>query len=361
VASGTGATTGTSSPLQANVTPVPTGPVVNPWGKGEAERTLFDGTLAGIQCIIAGTPEVPEQATASCSNTELSLGDAPFIPEGTKTLRIEADASAALKSGSYHAYLYTLARNTGDLANGERTPEAVHTWRFNLTPLDWDYEYRGLTTATLGFWSSGAGLNVLDGDIRVKAVAERDPSWRPRVPVDEWRPGGGHHLVSDGVIQLANASATWRFQAGASYVAGTGGNWPDAIPLAAIPPGTRYVVMGLTWTVKDCPANHDCSPNPSIVRGWDSFSGKEVERNGDHLIEVLEVPKDIPDDGPYARNGTATVDPFVWRCLDSPVGTGFECFASYYATPAAADVHVVAEAWKGDVDLAAFKARLGVA
>lgn len=334
------------------------GPPIDPWGE-ETERVLFDGAVEDVRCVIAGTPGNPEAIDVACpfEGMLIPIGDAPFIPEGTGSLVVEADASSALKAGSYHYFLITQGRNTGTLWNEDRTPEPKHTWTVELTPADWDYEYRGVTVVETGFWASGEdGLNVLDGDIRVTITAQRDPAWAPRVPVDEFAPGGRHKVVAPGVVRLADANVTWAHQPGATL--GFLG-YPDDVPLAPIPAGTKQIAVGVTWTVRDCAPAHDCSPNPDLSRGWNYSLGEEAERGATHVVKLFEVPADFADDGPYAEEGSAAVGPFVWRCVRSvPL---FGCFASFYATGATVEARVVAEAWNGDGDLAAFKARLGVA
>jgi hypothetical protein len=339
----------------ADDTTLPTlGPAVDPWGD-LTEKVLYDGSYE-VRCLIAGGVQVD----CSESATDLPRPHEPLIPEGTASLIVETDASGALKSGSYHFYFCNAWHNTSETCNQPDTGDVRHTWRVPVAPQDWDYDYRGRTTAIMGFHAAwdAASVNGLDGVIDVKITARRDPAWVPRAPVDAF-------AGTSGFVRLAQTNATWDFPAGDE--AGVSPRVPD-IPLAPIPPGTKRLVYGVTWVVDDCPAapTYSCRPVPWLHRGdrywtYHEFDGPEnvLDETPHSMVLSFSVPDLVPDDGPLAAKGTTSLTPSLYRC-SSVDGNGQSCWLGWWF-PVRARVHVLAEAWNDDGDLKAFKARLGVA
>lgn len=135
-----------------------------PWPEGKTEIVLFDGTVATTQTCYA----------------PFTLPAGVLIIEGTKRLRVSADASDALKAGQYH---FDLELPRGEWKPYRDTDEKIQEWVVELGPRDWDRPGSAESRARPSFecshdsplpWPYGPG--VLEGTIETRIVAERaDP------------------------------------------------------------------------------------------------------------------------------------------------------------------------------------------
>jgi hypothetical protein len=317
--------------------------LVDPWAAGETERTLFEGTVVAELCGNAGE--------ASASDPGVSEGCAAFeltdpIPAGTKAIRIDADATAALKSGSYYAYFYSAVNRFATEADGEPSSAPVSAWRWELDPREWDDAQEESSLARPGFWTGyGGTANVLNGPIEVDVIAEKDPEWVPTRPLPP--------------MVLLDLRETWTQGAGAHQVAGTA-PLPKRVRFAPIPEDAIEITLLLSWTVRDCPASYDCSPNPTVYYGNTAVPALEIERTETTVVRRVIVPESVQPDPSDAALSATSFSSFVWRCHEDP-NMPLPCLASFYAYGVSVDVHAVVLAWftPFDADVARETAFIG--
>ena len=233
-----------------------------------------------------------------------------------------------------------------------------------MTPEDWDPAPFEKGTFGLGIWATGSeplplvDVDVLHGPVKVKVVAERDPTWVPRAPLDHWSLPSRHEMPQAGVITVLNVSTTWQ-QTPSVFGTGLGArsvppSFTDRVPL-----GTSAVVLGFAWTpVEGCPAPVECRLWSNANQGRRFVSGfgdAIVERGERHLVVVWPAPDVIRPEPDYGPANQTTLIPYVTMMCPDGSTCGFPPVAT------STDVTFRAEAWRNEVDLAAFKARLGVA
>lgn len=360
---------GLDSKPPVNTSALPTlGPAVDPWAAGETQRILFEGTVDTARCEFAGT--VPfasyedrfgNELIVGCAWYELPVGT--LIPEGTSVLRIEADATQALKSGGYLAYLYTANRDDYEKADGEPTTETVHTWRFELKPGDWDASSWKSSGAELGFYPHGNGVNVLDGTIKTKVVAERDPNWTPLAPIDRFQTEG-KAKPQPGVVTLLDWSVAWEQSAGPRRMVNA--RWPDVPPLArTVPFGTTTLVAAASWAeTTGCPPTLTCEGLIDLYSAgsyWDGYVRAPADKGDRYAIWTYGVPDEAGADSIYSNQTTTAV---AFGFFTNP-GHYQQCYdyltqVCWPPTDVTTKVHLIVEAWKDEADLAAVKARLGM-
>lgn len=334
-----------SDTLAANASLPVAAAVVDPWLPGETERVLFDGTV---------------RTTDVCYG-DIELDDGVRIPEGTRRLRVSADASDALKAGEYHFDLYSYGNRWNGGEAEVDTAEKVHEWNMGLGPQDWDPSGHKRTGAWLSFeCKHDNGLHVLDGAIPATVVAERDPAWIPVAAPDPWASLDQHRFPQDGVITLLDAVVTVSEPGRVERQTGATGSGPVALE-DVIPPGTKHVVVAIKWSdYQGCPPAHECWVSTGIVSGGGWWKNDAGEGPDWKIYEPYKVPDDVAEDHPYVTTSVSRLEPFLYNCdpgcvVDS-VGLG-----AAWTGSRSADVRFLVEAWHGDADLDAVKARLGVA
>lgn len=315
----------------------------DPWLAGETERVLFEGTVS----------------TSEPCNAAFSLPEGTLVPDGTKRLRFETDATAALKAGQYHSEAYSYGNRW--LYPGD-SPEAVHAFMLELEPRDWD----PVLHATSGYTfyvqcNHDGGLHVLDGAIKAKIVAERDPAWVPLPLLDAWTMPEAHRIPQPGALTLLDHNATW--ECGALVELYTGlASCPEFPPLAdTIPYGATKLVLAMAWSqVQGCPPTHTChmrSPMESGGHGTAMGDGIGLEHGDGYALLIYDVPGMAGEDGPYVNQSSTRFYPWIDGCTAAE--TYPRCVTNA-PTRVTTDVRFVVEAWKGDVDVDALKTRLGV-
>jgi len=344
------------------------GDAIDPWEEGELERVLFEGTVEAGDCYpgaIAGEAVFYQYFMGGCAL--ITLPDGALIPEGSAALRIEADATQALKSGSYISFLYTAERDLSEEANGEESDVPVHTWRYPLVPSEWDPSFRPDSYASLGFWT-GADFGdpdppILMGPIATRVVAERDPAWNATPPLDHWSMLDMHRFPQPGVITIYDKlHAGWRQPANSLATAGLDQRAPNQLPEDRIPLGTTKVVVGATWgEIKGCAPTMECSLRVFVGTPMGSYDGlgshPPEELGQSHVISVFSVPDEIEPMPDHTDHPSMGLKPFFVNQCPPPADTNVpDCTRT--ATETTGDVRVLVEAWRDEVDLAAFTNRL---
>lgn len=336
-----------------DVTALPTlGPPIDPWAEDETERLLFEGTVDAAPCPMSAPWELVygQYVQAGCAGFDLPAGT--LIPLGTKTIIWEADASNAQVAGKWYAYLYTAATGWPE-ADQEPTRDKAHTWEIELVPGDWDLPDATESASWLGYWTAYDPVNALVGPVETKLTAVRDPDWTPKAPLDHWRLPEIHEMPQEGVITVFNDTVPW------SQPAGGFGTWPEMPRFTdRVPLGTTSVLVGLTWDEITGCAALDCRVWTHGVKGGiflNGFGDAPVERATNHLILRWEVPDPFPPEPDHVEANQTQLALFITTMC--PV---VERSCNYPPVPVETDVRILTEAWRDDVDLNAFKERLGV-
>lgn len=337
-----------------------TGPSpLDPWAPDETHRVLFEGdVIAGQDCNVnnylgtqAAFTALGGYASSGCG--VFTLPADAHILRGSLALRIEADATQALKAGGFNVHYWSHSRTTQEQAEGTPSTSPVATFAFPLKPVDW--EPAAPTTATFWFWPQGGPVNVLEGPISTRVVLEKDVAWTPAATMDHWNMTGMHQVVQAGVMTLIDATIDWNEPALAN------GNFPTAPPLQGIiPTGTRFIVLGIQWTPMS-----NCPPAPAFgcrmfsdIRDGDrvvtSFGGPIREADDSHAIIVWDSPQQVPWDDETAETSRVSINPYALVMCHVP----FETTCGRPPGGTTTTVRFVMEAWSIDVDLAAVAARL---
>ncbi|HEX2022139.1 MAG TPA: hypothetical protein VHH36_05460 [Candidatus Thermoplasmatota archaeon] len=334
--------------------------VHDPWGEA-LEMTLLDET------IVAGLCEGPVDAAiylmvrafagepGAYGCARVSLPEGVVVPEGTGALRVEADATDALKSGAY-AFQW---RSKAHEAEGETSTDPVHTWRVELDESDWDIPHANATTFTMYLASRGPA-GVFEGNVAVRVVAERAPGWEPVLAVahvDHWKLPHAHDFPAPGVMRLLDAEASVTNVDPLRFV---GQNAPQPVPLADIvAPGARWITVVADHTGSDCAPVLDCWLVPVLqVGGYERQRvGEEILHEGARRVYAWSVPEEVPPDSVYADVSTTQVDPRINACAAGDANGSTCGFASVASGTASARLLVLA--WQGEVDLDVLRAIAG--
>lgn len=346
------------------------GPAVDLWGEA-TERILFEGIVAVGECygwdgqasVTAGQLLDGQQATFGCAHFELPEGT--LVPEGTKSIRFEADASGAQYAGKWYAVVvtYGMIRYGDGHMDGEGTTGATHTWRFELKPKDWDLAQHAASHYVFGYWTYGDAADVLYGPVKTKIVAERDPKWEPVAPLDHFQLPDQHKFVGEGVFNSLDTNITWREPAETEV----GAKWPDSPRVKdVIPLGTKQVSVVLQWgRIEGCPTTFECWTS-AVIQSGNRWAKNQIEAqvrpDGGWKVYVYDVPDMVAEDGPYVKESMAQIHPFFYQC-DPAVcitDTAGAAWPVAYLQPRQTELRVVVDVWHGDVDVAALKARLGL-
>lgn len=348
-------------------TPLETGPpIVAPsvdlW-EGRTEILLFDDVLDVKECYGAENQfwitfynlVYAQRARFGCA--EGTLPEGVILPEGTASLVVEADASGAHRVGKWFTYAWTYGGNWYD---GEETSGAEGRWSLAVTPGDWDLPMYRESALWFGVWPGRGGADALYGPVELRITAVRDPAWTPLPTLDHWKMPDRHAMPQDGVITVLDASLRWKQPSHRDCFDGC--EWPETpAPTDVIPGGTKQLALVLAWDrMEGCPSEGACGFGASVHAGrwtgtWDADA--TVERGDGHVIAIFDVPADARVDGPYVERSGASVE--AWLAAPETVcdATGVCMEDQAYA----ADLRVVVEAWDHPVDIAALKARMGIA
>lgn len=330
------------------------------WGQAE-ELVLFDDTLAAGDC--EGTQDALFYALVTAFDGQgpaygcarVSLPEGVVVPEGAGALRIEVDATDALKSGGMQFQFRNKAREE----NAGSTTEKSHVWKVELTKDDWDIAHANATTFVMYLAAAGPG-SAFAGEVTVRIVAEKQEAWAPIVAiahVDHWKLPSLHDFAAPGVMRLLDADAS---VANIDPARVTGGAEVPTVSLVdIIAPRARFVVVVADTTSSDCAPVMVCFLVPVLHVG-----GYERERFGTPIFEEgarhvyrWSVPDEVPEDSVYANISSTFIAPRIDACAAGDAG-GPSCGTmSIGSSSVKARVQVFA--FEGDVDLDLLKAIAG--
>lgn len=320
------------------------------WGEAE-ELVLLETTVEAGACD--GEMDLVFYAMLSVVTwQEANVGCAPIllprgtvVPEGTGALRIEVDATDALKVGS----MWLDWRNKAREENGDTTTEAVHTWEVALTQADWDVPHAEVTTFIIYVGARGP-VGVFSGEVDVRVVAERLEGWEPIVAiahVDHWKLPALHDFAAPGVMRLFDGEASVQ-NVDASRI--TSPEAGDPVQLSdIIAPGARFVTIVSDTTATDCAPGLACRFVPGLnVGGYERQRfGTLIHEEGARRVYSWTVPDEVSPDSVYADASTTTIDPRIDACIEGQPGScGTVSILSGSAT-----ARLQAFAWQDDVDL----------
>lgn len=318
----------------------------DPWLEGETERILFEGVVQTGDCYAGAMAFELFAGYVMGGCGDIILPEGSSIPSGTATVRIEADASQALKSGEYFAFLYTPRRSTPDLANEAPTREPIHVWEIPMEEADWDPYWAKNTLSWSGYWSAnnGTSIPVLNGPVPTKVVALRDPAWEP--------PLAPHPTT------LLDAELAWVDGSGIN-LATRRGTQLDALDMLPIPPEARAISIAVTWEVISCPPGIRCWVNEWLEHEGTPYYGGVLGQTDNSRVISIGVPDPLPPDLPGGNVSAASVQLFVPRCNEAdPL---LPCFVPFYAYDAEVKAHVLVQAWTGIPDLLHIQREMGLA
>lgn len=324
---------------------------------GAQELVLLDETIEAGDC--EGPQDAAFYAMVTTFNAQgpaygcarLSLPEGAVVPEGTGELRIEVDATGALKSGAMEIQFRNKAREE----RLEASSEPQHVWTIPLAEADWDIAHATSTTFVMYLGAVGPGA-LLQGPVLARVVAAKADGWEPVVAiahVDHWSLPSLHEFAAPGVMRLGEGEMVVK---NIDPARATGGG--EIVPMPfddIIAPGARFLTI-VTDTTGDCPSAIQCWLVPELIVG-----GYERRRFGELLYEdgpvrayVWAVPDEVPEDSVYANQSTTAITPRIDACLAGDA-QGLSCgFAGFAADTVRAHVRVFA--WKGDVDSERLKA-----
>lgn len=289
-----------------------------------------------------------QEAAYGC--VRASLPEGVLVPEGTGTLRVEVDATEALKSGSL-AFQW---RNKAREEEGETTTEKVHAWEVALTSADWDVPHASATTFVMYVASRGP-VGAFDGPVHLKVTAIRMEGWEPVLAiahVDHWKLPQLHDFPAPGVMRLFDGETSVTNIDPARFTGG--GEAHEGLVLSdIIAPGASFVTVVADTTESDCAPVLDCFLVPILhVGGYDRDRvGALLLQEGGRRVYVWSVPDEVPVDSVYQEESTTAIEPRIDGCAaGQPDTCGFASLAS-------TTVHgrLQAFAWEGEVDLELLK------
>lgn len=319
------------------------------WG-GAEQLVLLDDALTAGDCEGAQdalfyalvTTFAAEGPSYGCAR--ISLPEGAVVPEGAGELRIEVDATDALKSGGMQFQFRNKAREEAL----EATSEKQHAWSVPLTEADWDIAHVTATTFVMYVGAVGPGA-VFEGTVQTRVVAVKQEGWEPVLAVahvDHWMLPSMHDFAAPGVMRLFDGEAS---VTNVDPSRATSQEKHHGIPLADIvAPGATQLVLVVDTTATDCAPGLTCWLVPILhVGGYerDRF-GTLLAEEGARRVYGWRVPDEVPEDSVYAETSTTGIEPRIDAC--TPDGT---CGAASIASGSAA-ARIQAFAWKGEVDLA---------
>ena len=290
-----------------------------------------------------------QEAAYGC--VRASLPEGVLVPEGTGGLRVEIDATEALKSGSL-AFQW---RNKAREEEGETTTEPVHAWEVALESADWDVPHAPATTFVMYVASRGP-VGAFDGPVHLKVTALRMPGWEPILAiahVDHWKLPQLHDFAAPGVMRLFDGETS---VTNVDPAVVTGAEAPhEGLPLAdIIAPGASHVVIVADTTASGCAPALECFLVPVLhVGGYDRDRfGALLLQEGARRVYAWSVPDEVPYDSVYQDASTAAIEARIDGCAaGQPDTCGFASAASTTVTG-----RFQAFAWQGEVDLDLLKA-----
>lgn len=343
-------------------------PAIDPWAD-EVEKILFDGNVQPNTCFTQQEQLTATALRAATGNVWYGcyaqlLADGQVVVEGTKRLKIEADAGQSLKTGQYIAWLFTYGGNEEAAppfyfyeSKPSSTPTA--TFEFDLKAHDWDPQGRTKSGLMFGFFPGGTN-GVLEGPIKAKLTIAKDPKFEPKPVLDEWKMKDKHKFAGPNAIVVMDSTLEWKQPSEVSQASGAllpaGPKLTDVIPA-----GTRQVVLVMKWEEPSgCPALHDCRMFVTLRSGGhllDVYGGPRYEYSRLHRVVTYDVPDHAGEDGPYVTQSSTKVVPTMLACF---FANDQDCDDAP-TTEISAKARFVMEAWNTDADLREVRQRYGIA
>ena len=327
---------------------------VNPWDDGAGGNV---SELVIVETVLQAEPfndwgSLGDSVYAGGASTYPREGI--FLPPGTVAVRMKADVSATARHGSWGAFI-------GDTAAGYRweygnrdvegapTNSGTGTWEFPIRPEDWDPPYYSQSMFRSGVYAYGEPANAMRGPVAFVVTALRDPDWVPEPIEDPWPALDAALVPQEGVHRMGGGVVTTRFSASSLNAASVGDL--DLERPALI--GSRAVVLGVQWETPACPpAASECWVEVVVRDLHGSYHPRHAnvtEYASDVDLLLYDVPRTI-------RPQPAEVPEEWWASLEV---RGHTCAATCQEPyPGDARAKVLVEAWRADVDLDAFAARL---
>lgn len=334
-------------------------PAVDPWADNETERLLFDDTVQAGQCYDMATvwELTAGYFMGGCAWIPLWDMDGALILEGTNALRIEADASEALHSGEYLAFLYSTVRTQPTDANMATTSEPVHAWTVDIEPAEWDHPDAPEAGVWMGFWTDwpddgSVAPPVFEGPVDVRVVLEKDPDFEPLPVPDPWPDADPDHMPQPGVMTLMDAEHEWE------------ASWASIALERPVPENGSQLAVGISWgEISNCHPGYDCSLFAGLNSrvhwtGMNELGEDRFQSGDDWHVLVFDLDDQAWPDSQYVDESHNRVDAWINRCSGLP-GTITTC-AGVQLEPPTVDVRYYAEVWQDEVDVGVFKERFGV-
>lgn len=344
----------------------------HPQWDGEDRKTIFDGTVQAGDCyglintviLLAIYAAIEQRVERGCAYVPLSNGT--LVPQGTEKLEVEVDASQARQSGGYDLRTYT----GNNSYRNPTTTDDQHTWWVELSKDDWDGPHQ--SRSDYSFFSKAqaeetGGVAHLEGPMEFTITAHKIPNWTPPLAgahVDHWQLNDTHTFVNDDAIEVLNRTETVYSCTWVESLAEGCRDWDQQVNLSdIIPPGTKQIVLGITWpTMQDCAPAHDCDIRANLRTGGSSWTYRSPIQDGDrHVIYLFNVPDDVPADSTYANESETVVEPNVDQCMEGPEPASWSfCGLQPAEWSPEADATFYMEAWRTPVDVDDFKQRRGI-
>lgn len=331
-----------------------TPPLFDAWGNA-SEIMLFAGRVESDPACwsIQGA-----SARYGCAYFTLDRGT--LVPEGTRALRVRGDSSAATRHGTWAVHLdHTYGRSWLDDDPQLRTVPSdgdVSVWEIPLLPPDWDIPTHERSAFFFNVTAWGEGANLLAGPVSVEIAALRDPGWQLVPAVDHFQRSAAHNFTPEGSILLLDEVVGLRQPLSLTKSARPGIGLRDIVPI-----GTRQVTVGIGWVaIEGCPTPLGCDVVVRLLAGAERIfqdeQGVLAASGPGYKIYRYEAPSQVGEDGSYANESRTRVDALIgYACV--PGYVRYTCYGEW-ATEMSADVHIIAEAWDREADVAAVQGRL---
>lgn len=286
------------------------------------------------------------------------LPEGVVVPEGTGQLRIEVDATDALKAGEMRFQFRNKARE--EELDASADPKTV--WLLPLAQPDWDIPHAPATSFVMYVGAAGPG-SVFEGAVHLRIVAERMPGWAPILAVahvDHWKLPQLHDFAAPGVMTLlvdgeghvTNIDPD-RFLGGSEH---GGVAFTDIVA-----PGAKHLTVVADTVSSDCVPAIRCWFVPELhVGGFERDRlGTLLHEEGGRRIYVWSVPDEVPEDSVYADVSTTGIEGRIDACATGDAGGPTCGYASMVSGSATARLFV--HAWQGDVDVELLSGLVGPA
>ena len=296
------------------------------WG-GAEERILMDEIVTASSdesarrafffSLLRGDPQT------SVGYAAFTLPNGSFVPEGTGELRVDVDATAALRNGQL-AFGYQAAN--ADRTETMEPQAATASWTIVLEPEMADMPHSSSTRWAFALWADGAG-GMLDGDISVRVTAKRlfDIQAWPEHP-DFWQGGNLTRVdlhAQEGSFAYADPTLL--------YV--TGQFTPERVlfpPGTIVPPETRVLLVTFDFQLDSDVKNNlygDLSlvvKEGSSARWVRSMRFDAIEYEEFHRVYAL-ITDETNWDSPYASESGWWFDIHAFAGVRAPVACEQGC------------------------------------